>query len=334
MRTTIRATVAGLCVVASVSGCMRLIPMMAPGVDTEPSISAEFPYKSEYVQVLGSKMHYVEQGEGNPILLIHGNPTSSYLWRNVIPHISPVGRIIAVDLIGMGKSDKPDIPYQLQDHIKYVEGFIETLRLENVVLVLHDWGGAIGFDYAMRNPQNVRGIVFMEALVKPMRWEDANFVEKYLFETLRDEEEGHDLIIEDNYFVEKLIPMMAGRDLSDVEMEAYRAPYLQQAHRMPVRVWPQEIPIDGIPERNHVRIAGTYEKLKKSSMPLLLLVAEPGMIMKEEFVATLKSQLPRMETKNIGSGLHYVQETQPTNVGKTAASWIASLAPVEPQGTR
>ena len=310
----------------SLTACMTIMPMMAPGVDPEPSISADFPYESHYVEVLGSSMHYVEQGRGDPILLLHGNPTSSYLWRNVIPLVSPVGRVIAVDLIGMGKSDKPDIPYRLEDHIRYIDAFIAELGLENIVLVLHDWGGGIGFDYAMRHQGNVRGIVFMEAVVKPMSWADTNFVEKYLFETMRDEEKGEDLLIGDNYFVEKLIPMMAGRNLSEVEMDTYRAPYLDPAHRKPVRVWPQEIPIDGSPARNHVRIANTYEKLRMSSTPLLLLVGEPGMIMKEEFVATLENDLPRMEVQNIGPGLHYLQETQPTNIGTAVANWVPLLA--------
>jgi len=304
---------------------MQIIPAIAPGVDAEPSISAEFPFESRFVEVLGSRMHYVEQGEGDPILLLHGNPTSSYLWRNVIPHISPTGRVIAVDLIGMGKSDKPDIAYQFQDHIQYVDAFIETLGLENVVLVLHDWGGGIGFDYAMRNPENVRGIAFMEAVVRPSRWDDADMVGRYLFKNLRDEETGYDLIVRDNYFVEKLIPMMAGRDLSEAEMNYYRAPYLEEADRKPVRVWPQELPFDGIPERTHVRIAATYEKLKVSDVPLLLLVAEPGLIMTEDRVAIFESELPRMETENIGPGMHYVQETQPTNIGKALASWIMGL---------
>jgi haloalkane dehalogenase len=314
----------GLCAVG-LTGCMKIIPAVAPGVEAEPSISAEFPFESRYVEVLGSKMHYVEQGEGDPILLLHGNPTSSYLWRNVIPHISPVGRVIAVDLIGMGKSARPDISYQLQDHIEYVEAFIDTLELENIVLVLHDWGGGIGFDYAMRHSENVRGIAFMEAVLRPSRWEDANIVAKYLFENLRDEQTGYELIVRENYFVEKLIPMMAGRDLSEEEMERYRAPYLNESDRKPIRVWPQEIPIDGSPERTHTRIATTYEKLKQSNVPLLLLVAEPGMIMSEQLVATLESELPRMETKNIGPGMHYVQETQPTNIGNAVESWIAGL---------
>jgi haloalkane dehalogenase len=170
----------------------------------------------------------------------------------------------------------------------------------------------------------------MEAVLRPSRWEDANPVARYLFKQLRDEETGYDLIVRDNYFVEKLIPMMAGRDLSEEEMDHYRAPYLKEADRKPIRVWPQEIPIDGSPERTHTRIAATYEKLKESSVPLLLLVAEPGMIMGESLVETLQSELPRMETKNIGPGMHYVQETQPTHIGEAVAGWINELERIHP----
>lgn len=315
------------------AGCMKIIPAIVPGVEAEASINAEFPFESRFVEVLGSTMHYVEQGEGPPILLLHGNPTSSYLWRNVIPHLSPEGRVIAVDLIGMGKSGKPDIAYRFEDHIEYVEAFIEALGLENIVLVLHDWGGGIGFDYAMRNPENVRGIAFMEAVLRPARWQDADVVARYLFRNLRDEKTGYDLIVRQNYFVEKLMPMMAGRELTEEEMEHYRAPYLNESDRKAIQVWPQEIPFDGSPERTHRRIGATYEKLETSSMPLLLLVSEPGMIMSEQRVATLERELPRMQKKSIGPGMHYVQETQPTRIGKAVASWISGLEPVRGSDT-
>ena len=319
--------IVGLCAFG-LTGCMNLIPAIAPGVEAEASISADFPYQSKFIEVLGSQMHYVDEGEGDPILLLHGNPTSSYLWRNVIPHLRPEGRVIAVDLIGMGKSDKPELSYRFEDHIEYVEAFIESLELENILLVLHDWGGGIGFDYAMRHPENVRGIAFMEAVMRPTRWEDAGVIAKYLFTNLRDEEAGYDLVVRENYFVEKLMPMMAGRELSEQEMDYYRAPYLRESDRKPVQVWPQELPISGSPERTHTRIAATYERLKESTMPLLLLVAEPGMIMNQQSVETLERDLPRMTVKEIGPGMHYVQETQPTNIGKAIASWMMGLESV------
>jgi len=132
---------------------------------TQPQISSEFPFKSNYIEVNGSKIHYIEEGEGDPILFLHGNPTSSYIWRNIIPYLKDKGRCIAPDLIGMGKSDKPDIDYSFFDHVKYIEGFIEKMNLQNITLVVHDWGSALGFHYAMRNEANVKGIAFMEAIL-------------------------------------------------------------------------------------------------------------------------------------------------------------------------
>ena len=160
MLNILRMAAAGM-ITTSLTACMTLMPMMAPGVDPEPSISADFPYESHYVEVLGSRLHYIEEGEGDPILFLHGNPTSAYLWRNVIPYLVPQGQAIALDLIGMGKSDKPDIEYIYDDHLRYVEGFIDALNLKNITLVVHDWGSALGLDYASRNEDNVIGVAFM-----------------------------------------------------------------------------------------------------------------------------------------------------------------------------
>ncbi len=139
---------------------------------TQQEISAAFSFQSKFAEVHGSKMHYVEEGAGDTVLFLHGNPTSSYLWRNVIPHVSPLTRCIALDLIGMGKSDKPDIEYRFFDHSKYVEGFIEALGLRNITFVIHDWGSALGFHYASRHEENVKGLAFMEAIVRPLTWDD------------------------------------------------------------------------------------------------------------------------------------------------------------------
>ena len=224
-RSTLRALSLTMLAIFSQS-CTSIMPMLAPGADDiEPNISSDFPYESHFVEVNGSRMHYVDEGEGNPILLVHGNPSSSYLWRNVIPKLKEQGRVIAVDLIGMGKSDKPSIGYTFSDHTNYLEGFINQLRLKHFTLVLHDWGGALGIDYAMNNQENIRGIVLIEALMKPMSWDSANIVERYLFRKFRDPEDGHELIAVENYFVRKMLPMMAGRELSEAEMNAYRTKY-------------------------------------------------------------------------------------------------------------
>ncbi|MEQ9363655.1 MAG: haloalkane dehalogenase [Leptospirales bacterium] len=308
-------------------GCLDLMAWMAPGIDdVEANISAEFSYESKFAAVKGARMHYVEAGQGDPILLVHGNPTSAYLWRNIIPHLKDQGRVIAVDLIGMGKSDKPELEYVFADHAEYLSGFIQALDLKNITLVLHDWGGGVGTDYIARNPGKVKGVVYMEAVMKPMNWDAANAVEKYLFGRLRDPEDGHQIAAVDNFFVEKMLPMMSGRELRPAEMRAYREPFPTVASRKPVAQWPREIPFIGDgPDRNIRRIGDNYAALQAADMPLLLLYAKPGVIVNEAFLEELKSDLPRMETVFIGSGLHYLQEAQPTKIGTEIAAWLRKI---------
>ena len=316
-----------LLLLSTTTGCMTLIPSLVPTADAEANISAAFPFDSKFVDVLGSKMHYVEVGEGAPIVLLHGNPTSSYLWRNVIPHLQEHGRVIAVDLIGMGKSDQPDIAYRLDDHAQYFTAFVEALDLKGVTLVLHDWGGGVGLDYAMQHIDNVRGIALMEAVIVPFQWDDLPGAESYLFKTLRSDD-GERLMMDENYFVERLIPAFSGRALTDDEMAHYRAPYATRQSRKPTRVWPQEVPFDDDgPKDNHARIKANYEKLKASDVPLLLLTAEPGVIMKPRIVKKLKAEIPRLQTESIGPGMHYIQETQPTAIGQALKRWLTTLPP-------
>src|SRR5713226_9229742 len=214
-------------------------------------ISAAFPYESKFVEVLGSKMHYVEEGSGDPVLFLHGNPTSSYLWRNVIPHVSSLGRCIVLDLIGMGKSDKPAIEYRFVDHARYVDGFIEALGLRNITLVIHDWGSALGFHYARRNEGNVKGIAFMEAIVRPLTWGEWPEQAKGMFQAFRTPGTGEQMIMDNNMFVEATLPGAMLRKLSDEEMNHYREPYPDRESRLPLWRWPNEIPIDGEPADVH-----------------------------------------------------------------------------------
>lgn len=308
------------------SGCMQILPHFAPKVASfEEGIRPEFPFVSRFAQVRGSKMHYVDVGAGDPIVLLHGNPTSSYLWRNIIPELSKHGRVIALDMIGMGRSDKPDIPYRFTDQTAYFSDFMTGLGLQNATLVLHDWGGAVGLDYAAKNASNVKAIAMMEALVRPMRSREANVVERFIFDQFRKDESGRALVIEQNYFIERALGMMTGRTLSSAEMEAYRAPYLNAEDRRPVQQWPREIPIDGQPADNAVIMQRNYDWLKSSSVPLLLLHATPGAILKAPVVAALKRDLPRLQTVSIGPGLHYVQETSPIRIAIELSKWIAAL---------
>jgi haloalkane dehalogenase len=307
----------------SSTACIQVMAAVAPTAeDVEPGLSAAFPYTSRFVDVKGSKMHYVEVGSGDPILLVHGNPTSSYLWRNVIPHLEDRGRVIAVDLIGMGRSDKPDVDYRFATQAAYLEGFVEALDLRDVHLVLHDWGGGVGLDYYARHTDNVASVTLMEAVVKPMVWEQADLPTRYLFGRLRDPADGQQLNGEQSLFVETLLPMMAGRALSEAEMAAYRAPFPSVASRAPVVQWPREIPISGEPADNTARIGGNYDVLRGDDVPVLFLYAEPGLIFGASLLDELREQVPRATFTSVGSGIHYLQETQPTRIGETIAAWL------------
>jgi len=192
----------------------------------ESNISSKFPFESKYIDINGSKIHYIDVGSGDPILFLHGNPTSSYLWRNIIPYLQPNARCIALDLIGMGKSDKPDIAYTFEDHYNYVEKFIEKLNLKNITLVIHDWGSGLGFHYANTHRDNIKGIVFMEAMVKPLTWSGMPSVGLQIaFRMMRTPFVGWLMISVANMFVKKLVPDMIVRKLSKEEVEYYKKPY-------------------------------------------------------------------------------------------------------------
>ena len=192
---------------------------------TTKTISANFPFQSKYVEIDGSKIHYIDEGSGDPILFLHGNPTSSYLWRNIIPYLVPHGRCIALDLIGMGKSDKPDCDYRFFDHSKYVEGFIKKLGLSKLTLVVHDWGSALGFHYGMRHENNIKGIAFMEAAMKPINWEDFPNDFKLGFKLFRTSGIGWLMISVMNMFVTQILPQAIVRKLSAEEKNYYASPY-------------------------------------------------------------------------------------------------------------
>lgn len=185
-----------------------------------------FPFDSRFVEVNGSKLHYIEEGEGDPILFLHGMPTSCYLWRNIIPALAEQDRCIAPDLIGMGQSDKPKIQYNLNDHIRYIEGFIQALGLRNITLVMHGWGSVIGFDYAMRHPDNMKALVFYESHVRPaLSLEMLSLPLQMRAFMLSDAEKNHDLIVKDNYFIEQFLPRAVLRKLTDKELAYYRKPF-------------------------------------------------------------------------------------------------------------
>ena len=283
------------------------------------------PYESKYVAVLGSQMHYAEGGQGDPVLFLHGNPTSSYLWRNVMPHLDPSARVIAPDLIGMGQSDKPDLEYRLVDHVRYVEGFIEALGLRRLTLVIHDWGSALGFHYACRHEANVKGIAFMEAIVRSMTWDEWPHTVRPLFESFRTPEVGWDLVVNKNVFVEQVLPGAIQRKLTDEEMNHYRQPFIDPPTRKPVWRWPNEIPIDGEPE-DVVQLVDAYSVwLGRSDVPKLLLHATPGALLRKDQVEWCEQHMKNLRSVDIGPGLHFVQEDRPDEIGTAIREWYEGL---------
>ena len=287
-------------------------------------ISTDFSYESHYVEILGSKIHYVDEGSGDPILFLHGQPTSSYLWRNIIPYASSVGRAVSMDLIGFGKSDKPNLEYRFFDHVKYVEGFIDAMGLKNITLVIHDWGSALGFHYAMRNEDNVKGLAFMEAVFTTWGYEDMPEQIVEFFQTVRGPN-SREMLIDQNFFVEQVIPMGVHRELSDEEMDNYRKPFLDPSSREPIWRWPQEVPIDGQPADVHAAVADFGQKLQQSDVPKILFHAQPGMILQEPIVEWCKQNFKNLTTVDIGVGMHYVQEDNPHKIGSELAKWYRGL---------
>ncbi|MCH8127552.1 haloalkane dehalogenase, partial [candidate division KSB1 bacterium] len=273
----------------------------------------------------GSKMHYVDEGAGDPILFLHGNPTSSYLWRNIIPYAVPHGRCIAPDLIGMGKSDKPNLRYRFLDHYKYIEGFIEKLELKNIAFVIHDWGSGLGFHYAMGHEENVRGIAFMEAIVKTVSWKGFNKDFKVGFKLMRSPFIGWLMISVMNVFVKQILPRATVRKLDSEEKRIYQEPYQTIASRKPLRQWPCEIPIDGKPADMHELISAYSQKLQESDLPKLLFYATPGGIITSQVLDWCKQNFKNLKTVDIGAGIHYLQEDNPHKIGEELAKWLQSL---------
>jgi len=288
-------------------------------------ISAEYNFESHYIDVDGSKIHYIDAGSGDPVLFLHGNPTSSYLWRNIIPYLSSSGRCIAMDLIGMGKSDKPDIDYRFVDHAKYVDGFIETLGLRNITLVIHDWGSALGFHYAMRHEANVKGIAFMEAILKPATWDEFPKNVKTGFKLLRTPLIGWLMIAGLNIFVEKVLPSAIVRKLTEKEMNFYRAPFRNRKDRKPMWRWPNEIPIDNRPADVTGIVQEYNRRLQESNLPKLLFYAHPGGIMQKPMIDWCRQNLKNLTTVDIGKGIHYLQEDNPQLIGAELLKWYKSL---------
>ncbi len=293
---------------------------------TSQAISADFPYQANYIEVHGSKMHYIDEGGGEPILFLHGNPESAYVWRNIIPYLTSLGRCIAPDLIGFGKSDKPDIEYRFFDHVKYVEGFIEKINLKNITLVVHDWGSALGFHYATRHEDNVKGIAFMEPVLNPVpSWEMFPPDFKEVFQAFRTPEVGWDMLVNQNMFIEQVLPRGIVRKLTEEEMNHYREPFKEPSSRKPIWRFPNEVPIEGEPADVVEAVATYNQKLQQSELPKLLFYGTPGGIMPAAMVEWCRQHLKNLKTVDIGQGIHFLQEDNPHLIGSELAKWYQTL---------
>ena len=289
-------------------------------------ISPADPHPRRRARVLDTELTYVDTGSGDPIVFLHGNPTSSYLWRNVIPHVAARGRCLAPDLVGMGESGHaPGGSYRFVDHARYLDAWFDALRLDrNVTLVVHDWGSALGFHWARRHPERVRGIAYTEAIVRPMTWNDWPEPGRMIFRAMRSAA-GEEIVLVKNVFVERLLPASVMRGLGPEEMERYRAPYRESGEsRRPTLTWPRQIPLDGEPA-DVVEIAQAYaDWLTKSPVPKLFVNGDPGFLLTGALRAFCRT-FPNQHEVTV-RGTHFVQEDSPDEIGRAVADFVARLS--------
>ncbi len=291
-------------------------------------ISPEMPYTKNYREVNGKQIAYIDEGEGAPIVLLHGNPTSSYLWRNVIPELTGSGRVIVPDLIGQGDSDKlaasegPD-RYSFLVVYEYLSGLLEALGIDsNVILVVHDWGSGLGFHWAKNHPDAVRGIAYMEAIVAPLSWDDWPEAARDIFKGFRSDQ-GEEMVLERNMFVEAVLPSAVLRGLTEAEMTHYRAAFSTPDDRQPTLNWPRQIPIDGEPAQMVQLVQEYGQFMSASELPKLFINADPGSILvgpQREFCRRWPNQI-----EVTVAGAHFVQEDSPVEIGQAVATWLDNL---------
>ena len=284
-------------------------------------------WNKKYIDVLGKQIAYVEMGEGDPIIFQHGNPTSSFLWRNILPQLQGLGRCIAMDLIGMGDSEKLEdegnMTYSYNTHKKYFDGFLDAIGVEsNATLVIHDWGSALGFDWANDYPEKVKAICYMEGIVQSMEWEDWNEDAKGIFQGFRSPA-GEEMILEKNLFIEAVLPGSILRKLSDAEMNEYRRPFNDKKSRRPTLDWPRQIPLENDPPEI-CKIVDSYSQwMAENNIPKLFINAEPGAILigkQREFCRTWNNQ-KEVTVK----GSHFIQEDSPNEIGNAIFDWLKGI---------
>ncbi len=293
---------------------------------SDDTISPTDPYPRKRIAVVGTEIAYIDTGRGDPIVLLHGNPTSSYLWRNVIPYLAGLGRCLAPDLAGMGQSGKaPDGSYRFVDHARYLDAWFDALSLtQKIALVVHDWGSALGFHWACRHRTAVKGIAYMEAIVTPLRWDDWPENARNIFRLMRSPA-GEELVLQKNIFVERILPGAILRKMTEEEMAAYRQSWIEPGEaRRPMLIWPRQIPIDGEPP-DVTAIVNDYAQWLSAdaSMPKLFINAEPGAILigrQREYCR----KWPNQREVTV-AGAHFIQEDSPHQIGQAIADWYQEL---------
>jgi haloalkane dehalogenase len=276
------------------------------------------------ISVLGSSMAYREAGdrEAPVALFLHGNPTSSYIWRNVIPHVAAAAHCIAPDLIGFGQSGKPDIEYRFADHVRYLDAFLDQTGITSAYLIAQDWGTALAFHLAARRPEFIRGLAFME-FIRPMpTWNDFHPAQVETFQKFRTPGVGEEMILENNLFVEAIIPAATARKLTEEVMSVYRAPFTTPESRRPTWRFPNELPIEGRPADVYSTIEEAHRALARSTYPKLLFVGNPGALISPAFAETFAKGLKNCRIVQLNSGLHYLQEDHPDVIGAHIKEWL------------
>ncbi len=284
---------------------------------------ADAPFEAHYARVLGHNIHYVDEGSGPVLLFLHGNPTSSYLWRNIIKELRSDYRCIAPDLVGFGGSDKPLLDYRLLTHYSFIEALVEQLGLEDVTLVVHDWGGPLGFLLAQQQPDRVKAIAFMETFPFTLKWSQFPPLAQPVFRGFRRPRLGRLLVMWQNLFINLVLPMGVKRHLPHSVMASYRAPFRAVEDRYPILVWPNELPLDHQSGETREVIEDMEKRLPDMPQRLLLLYFRPGALIRKRQVQWLREHIPHLETRYCGEGLHYVQEDEPEAIVETVRAWLA-----------
>lgn len=295
-------------------------------------ISSKFPFESRYIEVSGSKMHYVDENNQNnadqtTFVCIHGNPTSSYLWRNIIPYLKTQGRVVAFDLIGFGKSDKPNLDYSIATHSKYVDGIIDKLGLQNIVFVIHDWGLALGMSYARRNEEKIKGLVFMEGVLKPMRWSEMAYQPvRTIFRFFRTPGLGKFMNVNLNMFVNMvLLKLGSNREMTNEEKEFYSKPFEEKKYRKPVYLFPQFLPLNGKPQVSFDFVDKNHKWLMTTKLPKLIFHVTPGILIKPKTIEEIKENYANLTDIYLGEATHFIQEDYPHEIGEALVKWYKNL---------